>query len=119
MKHLKLFIIMLFSCAISFAQMPQMPTTGQQATYKRMLNLYDSLSPMQKNMFFTEIKHIMDPEVTVIQPGTTNSDPPSYAIVLFDGTDINKEWEETVWGFGRPESVKPAVTWVVKDGAME
>jgi hypothetical protein len=119
MKQLFLIIIMLFSFSVSFTQIPQRPTPGQQAAFTRMQNLYDSLSPMQKNMFLTEIKHIMDPEVTVIQPGVTNSDPPSDAIILFNGTDINKEWEESEWGFGRAQSVKPAVTWVIKDGAME
>jgi hypothetical protein len=119
MKHLYLFIITLFSFSISLAQIPQRPTPGQQATFMRLQNLYDSLSPMQKNIFLTEIKHIMDPEVTVIQPGATDSDPPSDAIILFDGTDINKEWEESEWGFGRAPGVKPAVTWVIKDGTME
>jgi len=118
MKHLNLFIIMLFSCAVSFAQFPR-SSPEQQAAFTRLQNLYDSLSSWQKNMFLTDIKHIMDPEVTIIQPGASNSDPPSDAIILFDGTDINKEWEESEWGFGREPSVKPAVTWVIKDGAME
>ena len=38
---------------------------------------------MQKNMFFTEVKHIMDPEVEKIEPGAANSDAPSDAIILF------------------------------------
>jgi len=118
MKHLNLFIIMLFSCAVSFAQFPR-SSPEQQAAFTRLQNLYDSLSSWQKNMFLTDIKHIMDPEVTIIQPGASNSDPPSDAIILFDGTDINKEWEESEWGFGRAPSVKPAVTWIIKDGAME
>jgi len=118
MKHLNLFIIMLFSCAVSFAQFPR-SSPEQQEAFTRLQNLYDSLSSWQKNMFLTDIKHIMDPEVTVIQPGATNSDASSDAIVLFDGTDINKEWEESEWGFGRAPGVKPAVTWVIKDGAME
>ena len=32
---------------------------------------------------------IMDPEVPIIQPGIRYGDPPSDAIVLFNGTDIN------------------------------
>jgi hypothetical protein len=119
MKHLNLFIIMLFSFAISFAQMPQRPTPGQQAAFTRLQNLYDSLSPMQKNMFLTEIKHIMDPEVTIIQPGKTDDDPPADAIVLFDGTDINKEWQEFGFGPNRTMTAKPAVTWIIKDGTIE
>jgi hypothetical protein len=118
MKHLNLFVIMLFFCAAGVAQFPR-SSPEQQAAFTKFQNLYDSLSPWQKTMFLTEIKHIMDPEVTIIQPGETNSDPPSDAIVLFDGTDINKEWEESEFGFGRPPAVKPAVTWIIKDGAME
>jgi hypothetical protein len=52
---------------------------------------------------------IWDPEVTIIKPGATDREAPSDAIVLFDGTDINKEWEDTK---GNPTK------WVVKDGAM-
>ena len=50
---------------------------------------------------------IMEPVVKIIQPGATNSQPPSDAIILFDGTDINKEWEDTK---GNPSK------WIVKDG---
>jgi hypothetical protein len=119
MKHICLITIALFVFAISFAQLPQRPTPGQQAAFSRMQNLYDSLSPMQKSMFFIEVKHIMDPEVPIIQPGTANSNPPSDAIILFDGKDINKEWEESAGRPGGTPNVKPAVTWVIKDGAME
>jgi len=52
---------------------------------------------------------IMDPEVTIIKPGATASDAPSDAIILFDGTDINKEWEDTK---GNPTK------WIVKDGTI-
>jgi hypothetical protein len=72
---------------------------------------------MQKNMFFTEIKHIMDPEVTKIEPGIIDSDPPSDAIVLFNGKDLG-EWEEVTWGPGGPGGKKP-ITWVMKDGGMQ
>jgi hypothetical protein len=119
MKHLTLFIMMLLSFAISFAQTPQMPTQKQQAAYTKMQNLYDSLTPMQKNMFLTEIKHIMDPEVKVIQPGVSDDNPSSDAIILFDGKDINREWEESFFRFGGAPVVKSPVTWVIKDGAME
>ena len=119
MKHLSLFFIILFSFSVSFAQNTQRSMQGQQATLKRMQNLYDSLSPMQKNMFMTEIKHIMDPEVTIVQPGRTDDDPPSDAIILFDGTDPNKEWQESGFGPDRKMTIKPAVTWIVKDDAIE
>jgi hypothetical protein len=119
MKHISLIIITLFVFASSFAQFPQRPTPAQQEAFTRMQSLYDSLSPMQKMMFLIEVKHIMEPEVEIIQPGATNIEPPSDAIILFDGKDINKEWEEAAWRPGGTPNVKPAVTWVIKDGAME
>jgi hypothetical protein len=70
-------------------------------------------------MFLTEIKHIMDPEVTIVQPGKTDDGPPEDAIVLFDGTDINKEWQEYSFGPNRTMTAKPAVTWIIKDGSIE
>ena len=52
---------------------------------------------------------VWDPEVEIIKPGVTNSEAPSDAIILFDGTDINKEWEDT---HGNPTK------WIVSDSAM-
>lgn len=119
MKHLFFITVFLFVYTCSFAQMPQRPSPAQQEAFKKMQSLYDSLTPMQKTMFFTEVKHIMDPEVKIIQPGTAYTNPPSDAIILFDGNDINKEWEEAAWRPGMAASIKPAVTWIIKDGAME
>ncbi|NMD03555.1 MAG: hypothetical protein GYA71_09815, partial [Bacteroidales bacterium] len=116
MKYLSLLFIILLSFSVSFAQNTQRSVPGQQAALKRMQNLYDSLSPMQKNMFLTEIKHIMDPEVTIVKPGRTDDDPPSDAIILFNGNDLNKEWQESGFGPDRKMTLKPAVTWIVKDG---
>jgi hypothetical protein len=119
MKRFQLIIPMLFSFVLCLAQAPQMPTKAQQAAYSKFMNLYDSISPMQKVMFFTEVKHIMDPEVKVVQPGLTDDLAPSDAIVLFDGKDLNKEWEESYYRFGAPPTVKSPVSWIIKDGAME
>jgi hypothetical protein len=52
---------------------------------------------------------IWEPEVKIIQPGVKDSDPSSDAIVLFNGTDINTEWEDS---HGEPSK------WIVKDGAL-
>jgi hypothetical protein len=52
---------------------------------------------------------IWDPEVKIIQPGMTNIDAPSDAIVLFNGTDLNSEWTDIQ---GNPSK------WIVKDGAV-
>ncbi|MFN8210081.1 MAG: DUF1080 domain-containing protein [Bacteroidales bacterium] len=119
MKRFILAITLLTSFAISQAQMPKMPTKSQQEAYKQFMSLYDSLTPMQRIMFFTEVKHIMDPEVKVVQAGVTDDSAPADAIVLFDGKDLNKEWEESYYRFGAPPTVKSPVTWIIKDGAME
>jgi hypothetical protein len=89
----------------------------QEAIVKKFMQRFDSLTPMQQNIFFTNIKHIMDPEVTKIEPGVMDSDPPSDAIVLFNGKDLN-EWEEVSWGMGGPGPKKP-ITWVIREGGMQ
>lgn len=134
MKQLLILVMVFFSCA-SNAQNPQQPASkampnGQQAgsnrppnyaeqaaRLKRFTASFDSLTPMQKNMFFTEVKHIMDPEVSKIEPGTTESDAPSDAIILFNGKDMN-EWEEMSFGRGGPGGKKP-ISWIIKDGGMQ
>jgi len=50
-----------------------------------------------------------DPEVKIIQAGAKDSDAPSDAIVLFDGTDVSREWEDTK---GNPSK------WIVNDGTL-
>jgi len=135
MKQLFILMMLLIPFGLSNAQQPAgtktKPTGDQksqmeqmQANYARQAEIvkkfqssFDSLTPMQKNMFFTEIKHIMDPEVTKIEPGKIDSDPPSDAIVLFNGKDLN-EWEEITWGPGGPGGKKP-ITWIMKDGGMQ
>jgi hypothetical protein len=52
---------------------------------------------------------IWDPEVKIIQPGVKDNDPPSDAIVLFNGTDISNEWEDSR---GNPSK------WIVKEGTL-
>lgn len=39
-----------------------------------------------------EMTEIWDPEVPVVTPGKTPADPPSDAVILFDGGDLSKEW---------------------------
>jgi hypothetical protein len=89
----------------------------QEALVKKFTKSFDSLTPMQQNIFFTNVKHIMDPEVTKIEPGLVDKDPPSDAIILFNGKDLN-EWDEITWGPGGPGGKKP-ITWVIKDGGMQ
>ena len=135
MKQLFILLLLLISFGLSNAQQSSetkaKPTGDQksqmeqmQANYakqaeivKKFKSSFDSLTPMQKNIFFTEIKHIMDPEVTKIEPGIIDSDAPSDAIILFNGKDLN-EWEEVTWGPGGPGGKKP-ITWIMKDGGMQ
>jgi hypothetical protein len=126
MKHLFILMLLMFSCALSNAQVvqpetkapqPRMNFAEQEAIVKKFTNSFDSLTPMQKSIFFTNVKHIMDPEVTKIEPGKVDSDPPSDAIVLFNGENLG-EWEEVTWGPGGPGGKKP-ITWVIKDGGMQ
>lgn len=58
-----------------------------------------------------QMTEIMEPEVTVIQPGEQPGMPPSDAVILFDGTAdiINREWEDR-----RGEPTK----WILQDGAL-
>lgn len=90
----------------------------QEQIAKKFKSSFDSLSPMQQSLFLTNLKHIMDPEVPKIEPGKVDSDPPSDAIILFNGKDLN-EWEEMGFGPNRTMTKKPDVTWVIKDGAIE
>lgn len=39
-----------------------------------------------------QMTEIWDPEVPVVTPGATAAEPPSDAIVLFDGADLGREW---------------------------
>lgn len=56
-----------------------------------------------------EMTEIWDPEVSVITPGETPMDAPSDAIVLFNGTDLGREW--TSGDGGEPG-------WLVEDGCV-
>lgn len=60
--------------------------------------------PMKPGM--TEI---WDPEITVVTPGQQPGMPPSDAIILFDGKDIDNEWTDRN---GKPSK------WKIEEGAM-
>ena len=96
MKKLLLSGLTLFMCIYSSGQI-------QQATVP-VATKYPELEKMTPGM--TEI---WEPEVKIIQPGVANSDAPSDAIVLFNGTDMNPEWTDVQ---GNPSK------WIVKDGAL-
>lgn len=68
-----------------------------------------TVRPDDPNKMAPGMTEIMDPEVKIIQPGAKDGDAPSDAIVLFNGTDINTNWEDSR---GNPSK------WIVKDGAL-
>ena len=56
-----------------------------------------------------EMTEIWEPEIELVTAGETPMDAPSDAIVLFDGTDLSREW--TSQDGGEPQ-------WMVEDGAV-
>lgn len=96
MKKLLIISLMLFSFAYSSAQ--EQPRATPQAP-----------RPVDPNRMLPGMTEIMDPEVAIIQPGATNSDAPSDAIILFNGTDVNTEWSDNK---GNPTK------WIVSEGAL-
>lgn len=94
MKRLLIFLVLLAPFFFSIAQGPP-----KQARQKQ--EYPDMMTPMMTEFF--------DPEVRIIQPGAEVGMAPSDAIILFDGTDVNKEWEDSK---GNPTK------WIVKDGAL-
>ncbi len=65
--------------------------------------------PSAKDRMTPGMTEIWDPEVKIVEPGTANSDAPSDAIVLFDGSDINANWEDSK---GNPSK------WIIQDEAL-
>jgi hypothetical protein len=96
MKKIMIFAMVMFTCTYLFGQAPQATIPAAP-------------KPQESNRMTPGMTEIWDPEVKIIQPGATNSDAPSDAIVLFNGTDISKEWSDTK---GDPSK------WIVKDGAL-
>ena len=96
MKKLLIFSFMLFVCTYVMGQ-------AQQAT-----NPPAAKFPVPE-MMKPGMTEIWEPEVKIIQPGATDSDAPSDAIVLFNGSNVNSEWTDMQ---GNPTK------WIVKDGAL-
>src|SRR5664279_6227202 len=96
MKRLFVISLMLISYVYCSGQVQQV--AAKPATK------YPELEKMTPGM--TEI---WEPELPIIQPGATNSNAPSDAIILFNGLDINAEWSDLQ---GNPTK------WTIKDGAL-
>jgi hypothetical protein len=93
MKKLLIISLMLFTYAYISVQAQQ---TTKPATPP----------PANPNKMTPGMTEIWDPEVKIIQPGAKDSDAASDAIILFNGTDINAEWEDSK---GNPSK------WIIKD----
>jgi len=98
MKKLLIIGLMLYSYIYSSGQVQQTTTPPALPPI-----------PAGPDKMMPGMTEIWNPEVKIIQPGAVNSDAPSDAIILFDGSDINKEW---IGMDGKPS------IWTVKDGAF-
>jgi len=96
MKKLLIISAMLFTYIFCYGQ-SQQPSTSV------------NLASADPNKMTKEMTAIWEPEVKILQPGEKDSDAPSDAIVLFNGTDVNSEWVD---------SKGNTTNWTVKDGAL-
>jgi len=102
----KIFLTMVFIAAVIAVsaqtqpqqQQPQMPR--QQQT---------TLKPVDPARMVPGMMEVMEPAVKIVKPGATDREAPADAIILFDGTDVSREWEDTR---GNPSK------WTVKDGTL-
>jgi hypothetical protein len=108
MKKILILSLMLTTTLLLAGQRPaqrsQQAPAGQPAPQADQNAEKKYPEPMRPGM--TEI---FEPEVPIIQPGVKDSDPPSDAIVLFDGSNIEKEWTDAN---GNPSK------WIIQDGAL-
>jgi hypothetical protein len=96
MKKLLILSLLVFSYAIGSAQEQQRATPPAPR-------------PVDPNRMTPGMTEIWDPEVKIITAGVKDSDAPSDAIVLFNGSDINTEWSDNR---GNPSK------WIVQDGSL-
>jgi len=105
---------MLLVYAYASAQQPQQtqqqpPQTPQQPPRQQGPVPGQVLKTVDPNRMSPGMTEIMDPEVPIITPGVKDSNAPSDAIILFDGSDVNKEWCDRM---GNPTK------WIAKDGEL-
>ena len=98
MKKTTLFFTMLFSFVLCMAQQPQRTAAPP-----------DQQKPVYPARMTPQMTEFFEPEVKIIQPPAQVGMPPSDAIILFDGSDVNKEWEDRR---GNPTK------WIVQDGSL-
>jgi Tfp pilus assembly protein PilV len=102
----KIFPLLVLTTAVITVSAQAQQKQQQQQQPQQVQQPQAPADPTRMNPGMLEV---WDPEVKIIQPGATDREPPSDAIVLFDGKDINTEWEDTR---GNPSG------WIVKDGAL-
>jgi hypothetical protein len=105
MKKTLSLLILITAIITLNAQAPQKQQQQQQSPQQAQ----QAQTPVDPARMVAGMLEVWDPEVKIIQPGAVNSDPPSDAIVLFDGKDISTEWEDTR---GNPSN------WIMKDGTL-
>jgi hypothetical protein len=102
------FIFMLMASVVSLsAQQTQQTQPTQQSQQTQQVQ--PAKPPVDPERMTPGMLEVWDPEVAIIQPGATDREHPSDAIVLFDGTDINAEWEDPR---GNPSK------WIIQDGSL-
>ncbi len=82
---------------------------AQQKQARTALPPQQTQPPREPARMTPEMTEIWEPEVKIIEPAAQPGMPPSDAIILFDGTDVNKEWEDSR---GNPTK------WIIKDGEL-
>jgi len=101
MKKTTLILTMLFAFLLCTAQQPQQP--------QRTAAPPDQQKPVYPARMTPQMTEFFEPEVKIIQPPAQVGMAPSDAIILFDGSDVNKEWEDRR---GNPTK------WIVQDGSL-
>jgi hypothetical protein len=102
----RLYSLMIFLAVATAASAQNQQVQQQQPASSPVQQAKPPVDPARMTPGMLEV---MDPEVRIIKPGATDREAPSDAIVLFNGKDINSEWEDTN---GNPTK------WIIKDGTI-
>lgn len=98
-------ILLIIPAAIAFIF-----SNAQQTTANRAQHIKDSIAKHISDSTAAARTEVWSPEPPVITPGHTPQDPPSDAIILFNGIDLN-QWHST------DDTTKPA-GWKVENGIL-
>src|ERR1700691_5982698 len=81
----------------------------QISTFLAFVTLFAVVAPLSAQKPKPEDTEVWEPVPKIVTPGATDAAPPSDAIVLFDGKNLD-EWVST--------RDKAPANWIVADGAM-